>query len=296
MGEDHIYLSSLSGKQYELGVSANTETNDNSLSGSEISVFLEACEKAGCPYNPSPLKKIAQQGKKWLEAAKQKMFNTKNVENDDYKNHPRYQEVRDLAEKTFFKKNKSYKSWNSLSTADREKFQNNIELATKMVLEMSDKYEVADLAPVFIQMICHESGFDFDYTLEKKNSQYKGVMQVGIDAICSIYGQGIEKPIDRGDGKLIKSSYSNDAYEAEQKRCLKKDIERINELKKKYPTPESLYEAIKTDVELGVEVGILTYKIKLAYSKGNVAAAQKKYCCGQYTCEIPTTVPRTVIT
>ena len=47
-----------------------------------------------------------------------------------------------------------------------------------------------------------------------------------------------------------------------------------------------MYKAIQSDVGLGIEMGILTFKIKLSYARGNVSKAQSEYCVGQYTCDL----------
>ena len=60
------------------------------------------------------------------------------------------------------------------------------------------------------------------------------------------------------------------------------DDERINELKKKYPTVDALYQAIQSDVSLGLEVGIMAFKGKLSRAKGYTGKAVSQYCAGQY--------------
>lgn len=52
---------------------------------------------------------------------------------------------------------------------------------------------------------------------------------------------------------------------------------KLDEIKKKYPTTEMLYEAIKTDPELNLKVGTILFKAKYEAANGNLAKALENY-------------------
>ena len=138
---------------------------------------------------------------------------------------------------------------------------------TDMVMKNCKKYEIADLAPVITTMLGVETGgFNFSSrVMVNEESQHKGVMQT--------------------DLKIIESLY-NDKTSS--------DVKFVQELKSKYKTPEALYKAIQSDVELGLQVGILAFKLKLRGTNGNVAKGVKNYCGNQYKYDYPLKTPRTV--
>ena len=138
---------------------------------------------------------------------------------------------------------------------------------TDMVMKNCSKYEVADLTPVVITMLGVETGgFNFSSRVMKNpKSQFKGVMQTNLDAIKSLYNDS-----KSSDAKFIK------------------------ELKSKYKTPNALYTAIQTDVELGLQVGILVFKAKIRGAGGNVAQGVKNYCGNQYKYDYPLKTPNAV--
>jgi hypothetical protein len=144
------------------------------------------------------------------------------------------------------------------------------EYIAKIVIEKCDKYGISDLSPVIVQMLAIETG---GYNFTKKQmihpkDSHKGVMQVRLEECCTIMSQACPSFIDK-DGESRKSNKrAAQVYIDENNRCLKYDQERIAEIKKKYKTPKQLYQAIQEDVELGLEVGILVFKLKLSYGKG----------------------------
>ena len=52
---------------------------------------------------------------------------------------------------------------------------------------------------------------------------------------------------------------------------------KLEEIKKRYPTPELLYEAIKKDPELNIRIGVILFKAKYNAADGNLALALKNY-------------------
>ena len=127
---------------------------------------------------------------------------------------------------------------------------------TDMVMKNCKKYNITELTPIIVTMLSVETGV-FCFTprvMKNSRSQYKGVMQVNLDAIKTLYKD---------------KSSSNARF--------------IEELKGKYKTPGELYSAIQTNVELGLQVGILFFKTKLRGTGGNVAKGIKSYCGGQYS-------------
>lgn len=138
---------------------------------------------------------------------------------------------------------------------------------TDMVMKNCSKYEVADLTPIVTTMLGVETGgFNFSSKVMKNpKSQFKGVMQTNLDAIKSLYNDS-----KSSDAKFVK------------------------ELKAKYKTPNALYTAIQTDVELGLQVGILVFKAKIRGAGGNVAQGVRNYCGNQYKYDYPLKTPNVV--
>ncbi len=205
---------------------------------------------------------------------------TKNIYN--YKSDFQYKRVYNLIAE-------QYKS-HGVKNASQEQ----IDKIAKMVLEKCNKYNVSDLAPVIAQILGTESGgYVFnDRVLVHSGSQFKGVMQVNLEAICCIYGEQELRNISAGINsktkkeKIVSGKKPAKIYEDEYKKHYSQDAARINELKAKYPTPKDLYLAIQKDPELGLEVGIIVFKAKISASKGSVSGAIAGYCGSQYTCDI----------
>ncbi|MCM1003680.1 MAG: hypothetical protein NC408_04990 [Candidatus Gastranaerophilales bacterium] len=208
----------------------------------------------------------------------------KNISLDiyNYKSDPQYERVCNLITKQY------------TSHGVKKPTQEQIDKIARMVLEKCNKYNVSDLAPVIAQMLGTESGgYVFnDRVLVHSGSQFKGVMQVNLEAICCMYGEqelrdiqigGINKKTKKP--KIVSGKKDKGIYEAEYKKHYSQDAARINELKAKYPTPKDLYLAIQKDPELGLEVGIIVFKAKISASKGSVSGAIAGYCGSQYTCD-----------
>ncbi len=142
-----------------------------------------------------------------------------------------------------------------------------------MVCKISNQYGID---PEIVESIlANESHYVFEpWTMNPKKKKYKGVMQVGPSIIRSIYADTKDANNKKLTARERREAFDHIHYVSDQKR--------IDELKKKYPTPEKLYEAIKTDVALGLEVGIMAYKGSLSMNKGSTTAALAQYCGSQY--------------
>ena len=142
-----------------------------------------------------------------------------------------------------------------------------------MVCIISERY---GLDPeITVNILSHESNFVFEnWTMDPPEKKYKGVMQVGPGIIRSMYA-------DPKDATNMKISLQARREAGDQKHYTN-DQKRIDELKKMYLTPDDLLNAIKTDVALGIEVGIIAYKGALSMNKGNTTAAIAQYCGSQY--------------
>ena len=137
------------------------------------------------------------------------------------------------------------------------------EYLTKMVIEKCRKYDVESIAKVIAEMFGIESG-GFNFTPGSINKgAYKGVMQVDLKTCQCIFSEG---------GKANKDWH---------KAHFSQDDARIKELKSKYKSAQKLFDAIATDVPLGLEVGIIALKAKI-HEAGSVAGGVKKYCGGNY--------------
>ena len=157
---------------------------------------------------------------------------------------------------------------------------------SNMVCALSDDYGIDP--EITAAILDHETGgFVFnDKTMKNPGKQYKGVMQVDKTTIEIMYADG-------GAWKKLKSG-TRKAVLSYDHRHFSSDDERIDELKKKYPTPDALYQAIQKDVTLGVEVGIMAYKGKLSRTKGNTRAALAQYCGNQYSLPADSTAVRKI--
>lgn len=137
---------------------------------------------------------------------------------------------------------------------------------TKMVIEKCRKYDVEKYATVVAQMFGIESG-GYNFTPASMNGKiYKGVMQVDLKTCQCIFSEG---------GKI------NEAW---HKAHFSEDDARIKELKKKYKTAEKLFEAMETDVKLGLEIGIIALKAKI-HEAGSIQGGVSKYCGNNYECD-----------
>ena len=142
-----------------------------------------------------------------------------------------------------------------------------------MVCKLADQYGID---PEIVETIlANESHYVFEpKVMVHPGSKYKGVAQVGPDVTKTMYAD----PKDASNTKLSKKERAI-AYDS---RHYKSDSARISELKKQYPTPEALYEAIQHDVALGLEVGIMHYKARLSMANGSTVRAMAGYCGNQY--------------
>ena len=150
-----------------------------------------------------------------------------------------------------------------------EKASRQASYVTEIVISNCSKYDVENLSPLIIDMLGNETGgYVFtDKVLKNPKSQFKGVMQTGPAALKGLYADKTSS-----DAKYIK------------------------ELKKKYPTTDKLYKAIQTDVELGLQVGILVFKMILRSKQGNVKNSLKQYCGNQYSYNYDAKIPTTLKT
>lgn len=152
-----------------------------------------------------------------------------------------------------------------------------------MVCSLSEKYGIDP--EITAAILDHETGgFNFsEASMNPSKKKYKGVMQVDKTTIECMYADGNAwKKLKSGSLEAI-HSYDHRHYIADEKR--------ISELKKEYPTPESLHKAIAEDVVLGLEVGIIAYKGKLSRKKGNTRLALSEYCGNQYKLPNNSSVP-----
>lgn len=130
-------------------------------------------------------------------------------------------------------------------------------------------------------------GFVFnERSMNPTNNSHKGVMQVDRTTIECMYAD----PKNANNTKLSKHQRAV-AYDH---RHFVADQERIDQLKKQYPTVDDLYNAIQTDVTLGLEVGIMAYKGKLSRHKGDVKSALAEYCGSQYKLNQDSTAVRKI--
>lgn len=165
---------------------------------------------------------------------------------------------------------KEYKRQHSNRIDEKE-----TKIISNMVCAMSDRYGIDPELIAFI--LNHESG---GFVFEKKvmdpdgKPSIKGVMQVHKDMLESMYAN----PKDANNPKLTVKQQRI----AGDNRNFRADAKRIAELKTQYPTVDDLFNAIKKDVTLGLEVGIMAYKAKLSGSRGNTRGAILAYCGSQY--------------
>lgn len=149
-------------------------------------------------------------------------------------------------------------------TNDKLSQQEKEELAKKMtnlVMDKCKKYDAVELAPVIIQILFVECGFDFSKKVLAKNSNnpasnssYVGSGQ------CNFVALGV----------CVNASDSTKAEKFMHANYLSGYEEQINDLKAYYgETKKELWEKAKTDGSLGVELAILTILNNLSYVNKN---------------------------
>ena len=144
----------------------------------------------------------------------------------------------------------------------REDYQKLSNRESKRVTEKCKKYHMPELSSVIAFRLGEETG-GYVYPGESKSKKslhshsgkYFGSMQVNDDILKSIYGK-------------------NSDYE----KYFIQDKKYIDAIKQKYKTIQKLKEKMKTDVDLGLEIGILAFRAKLRQAKGDVNKAHKMYC------------------
>lgn len=157
-----------------------------------------------------------------------------------------------------------------------------VENITKMVLLTCKKYNISEISPVIAQILGTESSYVFDARSMNANPLYKGVMQVDYETCCCILSMREPKTI----GKETYGEKKTSDYEYWHGLHFNQDDALIEKIKAKYHTPSELYEALKTDVQLSFEVGILAFKSKLSETNGDVSEAIAKYCGSNYACDL----------
>ena len=151
----------------------------------------------------------------------------------------------------------------------------NIKEITNMICKLSDDYGIDP--EIIATILAHETGgFVFTADVMSRRTNYKGVGQVDRDVVDCLYADENYK-YDK------KYPTKRDAALSYDTRHWKQDAQRIYQIKAKYPTSSALWAAIQKDVSLGLEVGIIAYKMKLHGANGDTHKALYNYCHGQYT-------------
>ena len=141
------------------------------------------------------------------------------------------------------------------------------EKATKMtdlVISKCQKYDAEELAPVIIQILKVECDYDFSKKVLAKNAIYMGSGQ------CTKQTLGV----------VVNTSDATSDEKYEHKNYLSGYGKEVEALKKQYgESKKVLWEKLKTDGELGVEVAILTILHNLNYfnKEHSVKKALTKY-------------------
>ena len=149
----------------------------------------------------------------------------------------------------------------------------NIDALSNMICKLSDDYGIDP--EITMVILAHETGgFVFTPKVMSDRAKYKGVGQVNYTIIETLYAS-----FDDRNNKSISKHERAVAYD--HRHCTQ-DQTRIDALKKLYPTPKDLWKAIETDVALGLEVGIMAFKMKLHAKGGDTKAALAGYCSEQY--------------
>ena len=144
---------------------------------------------------------------------------------------------------------------------------------TNMICKLSDNYGIDP--EITATILAHETGgFVFTPNVMSKRENYKGVSQVDYTTVEVLYASYN----DRNDKSLTPHER---AVAYSHRHCVQ-DEARINEIKSLYKKPKDLWKALEKDVALGLEVGIMAFKMKLNASKGDTKGALSGYCAGQY--------------
>lgn len=231
----------------------------------------------------------------WTDAKKSKTSKTSTakqvVKNDainDYKKNLRTATAYKTQFKFYIPKNytKYKKVLNIIKNNPNVGEQDEAKYIANMVCDLSEKYGID--SEIIVNILENESGgFIFTpKTMDPKAKTHKGVMQVDEVLVKTIYAKTEDSTNMKLPEKDRRIAYDHKYFEQDQKR--------IDELKKKYPTPQELYNAIKSDVALGVELGIMAYKSKLRLTKGDTIQAVKKYCGNSYTLPKDSTAARKI--
>ena len=160
----------------------------------------------------------------------------------------------------------------------RENVQKLAKREIERVVQKCQKYNMLELAPIIAFRLGEETG-GYVYPGESKEKKslhspdgtYFGSMQVDNTVLECIYGENSKN-------KRIKYDYEH---------YYSNDEKFINIIKKQYPTIQKLKDAMKTDVDLGLEIGILYFRSRLRFAKGNVNAAHEKYCGRSIPSKVP---------
>ncbi|MBD5402512.1 EF-hand domain-containing protein [bacterium] len=275
---------------------SNVSKNDESLASAidneikldveEVKIYIckplvARAQQAGVACGDYSKFKNIDEVNKFIEFTIQRIENVENKKlvNDfkketpfDSTDYPQYENVLSYVEKAA----KSHK--NNLN-------ENQMKDITKMVVLACKKYNISEISPIIAQMLGTESGgFVFDERSMDPDLIYKGVMQVDYETCCCVLNKREPMQI----GKTIYGKKSDEVYNAWHDAHFSQDEALIEKIRAKYPNPSDLYEAIKADVELGLEIGILAYKAKLSQAKGNVKEAVALYCGANYSCDFST--------
>ena len=142
-----------------------------------------------------------------------------------------------------------------------------------MFCKLSDDY---GLDPeITAVVIGHETGgFVFSPENLAGRDDVKGVCQAKRPIIDALYASYEDRKNKSLSDYEIALAYDNWHF--------RQDMARIIEIREKYPTSDDLWKALETDVSLGVEIGIMVFKMKLDVKGGNTKTALAGYCGNQY--------------
>ena len=128
---------------------------------------------------------------------------------------------------------------------------------TSLVMDKCKKYDAVELAPVIIQILCVECGFDFSpKTLSKNSGNPKSSSSYVGSGQCNYVALGV----------CVNASDATTAEKTMHENYLSGYEEQVDDLKANYgQTKKELWEKAKTDGSLGVELAILTILNNLSY-------------------------------
>jgi hypothetical protein len=151
----------------------------------------------------------------------------------------------------------------------------NIKEITNMICQLSDNYQIDP--EITATILANETGgFVFTPKVLSARENYKGVGQVDRNVVDCLYADTDYKYNKKYPTKRDEAlSYDT--------RHWQQDKTRVEQIKNKYPTSNALWAAIQKDVSLGLEIGIIAFKMKLHSRKGNTVEALRDYCSGQYS-------------